>query len=396
MEQSSDALAGITVLDLTRARAGPTAARQLADWGADVIRIETPGASDEADVISSSRDGADFQNLHRNKRCIALDLKSPEGVALFRRLAERADVIIENYRPGVKYRLGIDQKTMLALNPRLIYASISGFGETGPYADRPGVDQIVQGMSGLMSVTGEPGRGPMRAGIAIADTSAGIACAFGIMVALFSRERTGKGQWVSTSLLHSLIFMMDFQVARWLVDGQVAKQAGNDHPTAIPTGVFHASDGPFNIAASGQKMWKRFCQAAKIEHLVDDPRFKTAPLRSANRAELNALITEVIGRHTSQHWIEVLNAAGVPAGSINSIDRVFDDPQVRHLDLCRPLTTASGRNITLVEQPVRLDGTPSRMRKGAPNSGQDTDDVLGEIGLSAEEVDELRRRGVVG
>ena len=383
------------MLDLTRARAGPTATRQLGDWGANVIRVELPGTNEEADVITSARDGADFQNLHRNKRSLALDLKTADGVALFRRLGARADVIVENFRPKVKYRLGIDHEKMLALNPRLVYASISGFGETGPYADRPGVDQIVQGMSGLMSITGEPGRGPMRAGIAIADTSAGMACAFGIMVALFARERTGKGQWVSTSLLHSLIFTMDFQIARWLVDGQVARQAGNDHPTGIPTGVFYASDGPLNIAASGQRLWKRFCRAAKVEHLQDDSRFATPPLRSANREALNAAIAEVIRTDTVSHWIELFNAAGVPAGPIYPINEVFDDPQVRHLELCSAVEAMSGRRISLVGQPVRLDGTPSKLTAGAPDSGQHTDEVLAGLGLSAAEIGDLRIRGVV-
>lgn len=396
MTNDNVALAGITVLDLTRARAGPTATRQLGDWGAEVVRIELPGTNDDADVISSARDGADFQNLHRNKKSLLLDLKSADGLALFRRLAARADVIVENFRPAVKYRLGIDHEKMLALNPRLVYASISGFGETGPYADRPGVDQIIQGMSGLMSITGEAGRGPMRAGIAVADVSAGIFSAFGIMVALFARERSGKGQWVSTSLLHSLIFTMDFQIARWLVDGQVAKQAGNDHPTAIPTGVFFASDGPLNIAASGQRLWKRFCQAAKVEHLLDDRRFATAPQRSANREALNAAIADVIRTNTVSHWIDVFNHAGVPAGPIYSVNQVFNDAQIKHLGICQEVDAMSGRRISLVEQPVRLDQTPSKLMAGAPNSGQHTDEILAKLGLSAQEIRDLKSQGVVG
>ena len=388
-------LAGIKVLDLTLARAGPTASRQLGDWGAEVIRIELPGASAENDVIASKREGADFQNLHRNKKSLALDLKQPEGIALFCRLAQSADVIVENFRPHVKYKLGIDQRTMIKLNPRLIYASISGFGETGPYANRPGVDQIMQGLSGLMSITGEPGSGPMRTGIAIADTTAGLLCAQGIMMALFARERTGKGQWVRTSLLHSLLFMMDFQVARWLVDGEVPQKTGNNHPTAVPVGVFQTTDGLINIGAGGQRMWGRFCEIAGLHHMKTDVRFATPALRLANRDALNAAINEMIRTRSSEHWIEVLNASGVPAGPIYSINEVFEDAQIRHLDLCRELISEDGRTVRLVEQPVYLDQTPSQLHTTAPSSGQHSDEVLGTLGLSSDEIHHLRSRGVI-
>lgn len=388
-------LSGFTVIDLTRARAGPTATRQLADWGADVIRIEMPGSQDEADVVSSGRDSADFQNLHRNKKSIALDLKSPRGIEVFNRLVQRADVLIENFRPQVKHKLGIDQERCLALNPRLVYASISGFGESGPYRDRPGVDQIVQGLGGLMSINGEPGRGPMRVGIAISDTSAGIFCAFGVLLALLSRERTGRGQWVNTSLLHSLIFMLDFQAARWLVDRQLPTQAGNNHPTAIPMGVFPTRDGMINIAASGQRLWRRFCEAVDAPSLLNDPRFATAAARSQRRDELNALIADLTRKETSAYWVERLNKAGIPAGPIYTIKDTFEDPQVQHLGIVHEVPRTDGKAIHLVEQPVRLAATPSLMRSGAPAHGQHTESVLSALGYSEDEIRALRESKAV-
>lgn len=389
-------LSGIIVLDLSRARAGPTATRQLADWGAEVVRIEMPGSLDEADVVSSSRDSGDFQNLHRNKKSIAINLKTPDGMAVFKRLVQRADVVVENFRPNVKHKLGIDQDSLIGINPRLIYASISGFGETGPYQDRPGVDQIIQGISGLMSVTGDPEQGPMRAGIAVADVSAGVFCAYGILLALFSRERTGRGQWVSTSLLQSMIFMLDFQAARWLVDGVLPKQAGNNHPTAIPMGVFPTADGAINIAASGQKLWRRFCEATKLDDLLVDPKYETSQLRSRNRAQLNVRIGELTCTKSSAHWVKILNDAGIPAGPINNIQQMFDDPQVQHLGMVRDVPTTKGTTIRLVEQPVRMSATQSRLDSGAPDNGQHTRQVLGEAGFSTDEIDRYIHTKAIG
>src|SRR6266850_7738478 len=258
---ASTALARFKVLDLTRVRAGPTAVRQLADWGAKVIKLEAPLAPGSGEAMGGPRHGPDFQNLHRNKRSLTLDLKSPEGSDIFRQLVGRADVLVENYRPDVKTRLGIDYAALQPLNPRLVYASISGFGQTGPYRDRPGFDQIAQGMGGLMSITGLAGQGPVRVGIPIADLTAGIFCAYGIAVALLEREKSGKGQWVKSSLLQAQLFMLDFQASRWLMRGEVAKQAGNNHPTSIPTGVYRTRDGYMNIAVTGKKIWTRMCQA---------------------------------------------------------------------------------------------------------------------------------------
>ncbi|HVQ04108.1 MAG TPA: CoA transferase, partial [Burkholderiaceae bacterium] len=244
---ASNALSHLTVIDLTRVRAGPTAVRQLADWGAQVIKVEMPPGMDEGEGVGGPRDDSDFQNVHRNKRGMTLNLKSPQGVAILKKLVARADVLVENYRPDVKERLGIGYETMAAVNPRLVYGSISGYGEDGPYRLRPGFDQIAQGMGGLMSITGLPGQGPVRVGIPIADLCAGIFCAYGIVVALLEREKSGRGQWVKSSLLQAQLFMLDFQAARWLMKGEVPKQAGNNHPTSIPTGVYRTRDGYMNI-----------------------------------------------------------------------------------------------------------------------------------------------------
>src|SRR2546423_2438377 len=325
----------ITVLDLTLHRAGPTCARQFADWGAKVIKIEIPGGP-KGEATGANRLGPDYQNLHRNKLNMTLNLKSKEGRALFLDLAKHADVVIENYRSDVKRRLCIDYEAVSRVNPRIVYGSIAGFGQDGPDAKRPGVDQIAQGMGGLMSITGLPGQGPVRVGIPIADLTAGLFLFQACLLALMQREQTGVGQWVHTSLLESQIFMLDFQAARWLLSGEVAKQAGNDHPTAIPTGVFATSDGHINIAASGDQLWRRFCEAAGATELVSDPDYANSELRSRNRKALSERIGRVTKTQSSAHWVKLLNDAGVPCGTIHSIDQTFAEPQVQHLGIAKP------------------------------------------------------------
>src|SRR5579885_1782545 len=328
-------LNGFTVIDLTAHRAGPTAVRQLADWGADVIKVEAPGP--QIDATGSRRDGPDFQNLHRNKRSITLDLKTKDGLAIFMKLAAKADVVVENFRSTVKHRLGVDYESVRKVNPRIVYGSISGFGQDGPYEGRPGVDQIAQGMGGLMSITGLPGQGPVRVGIAINDTSAGILLANGITLALLARERTGEGQWVHTSLLEAQIFMLDFQASRYTMKGEVAKQEGNFHPTSPGTGMFQTADGYINIAASGDNLWKRFCEVAGDKELLENPDFANVVARANNRAALIAHLNEIMRRHSSAYWVELLSKAGVPCGPITTIDQVFADPQVQHLGIAKPV-----------------------------------------------------------
>src|SRR5688572_4587404 len=391
-KQRKGPLHRFTVLDLTRARSGPTAVRQLSDWGANVIKIEEPG--DKPGAVDDRRHGPDFQNLHRNKRSMLLNLKSPEGVAVFKKMAETADVIVENYRPNVKHRLGIDYETIRKINPRIVYASISGFGQDGPYSDRPGLDQVAQGMSGLMSITGLPGQGPVRAGIAIGDTSAGLNCALGILTALLEREESGEGQWVQTSLLQALISVLDFQAARWLVSKEVPEQAGNNHPTAIPTGAFRTSDGHINIAASGN-LFPRLCKVIGAPELIDHPDYKDFKLRSQNRDALHALIGEKLRHRTSSEWIAALNEAGVPCGPIYRMDEVFADPQVKHLGMAVPTQHYALGDIEVVNQGVRLSGTPFEVRSAAPDQGVHTEEVLKEYGYSAAAISDLKQRRVV-
>ena len=394
--KASTALAPYTVLDLTRVRAGPTAARQLADWGANVIKIELPGHLEKGDALGGPRHGSDFQNLHRNKRGITLDLKSPSGVAVLRRLAAKADVVIENFRPDVKERLGIDYPALSKVNPRLIYASISGFGQDGPYRERPGFDQIAQGMGGLMSITGEPGRGPMRVGIPIADLSGGLFCALGIMVALLEREQSGKGQAVASCLLQAQIFMLDFQGARWLNEGHVPGQAGNNHPTSIPTGVFKTKDGHINIATAGSTMWQRLCGAIGAEALLEHPDYATASARSKNRNALNVEIERYLASGTSAEWVERMSAAEVPCGPIYAINEMFDDPQVQHLDVVGHIETSDERGtLHLLNQPVKLSRTPSRLVAAPPERGEHTEEVLREFDFSDADIAELRKAKVI-
>jgi crotonobetainyl-CoA:carnitine CoA-transferase CaiB-like acyl-CoA transferase len=391
---ASKALARFKVLDLTRVRAGPTAARQLADWGADVIKIELPAGLDESDM-GGPRHGPDFQNLHRNKRSLTLNLKEKDGIAIFKKMVETADVVIENYRPDVKFRLGIDYETIRSINKRIVYGSISGFGEDGPYRERPGFDQIAQGMGGLMSITGLPGQGPVRVGIPVADLGAGIFCAMGILVALLEREVSGEGQWVQSSLLGAQISLLDFQAARWLIAKDVPGQAGNDHPTGIPTGVFPTSDGHINIAASGQHIFTRFCQTLDLNHLLEDPRFADDASRSKNRVAINQAISDVTRLRSSSDLIATLNKASVPCGPINRIDEVFADPQVQHLGMAAAVEHATLGNVEVVNQPVKLSRTPSHMVHPTPEKGEHTDEVLREYGYDDKTIAGFRARKIV-
>ncbi|HWB52150.1 MAG TPA: CaiB/BaiF CoA-transferase family protein [Stellaceae bacterium] len=387
-------LNGFLVLDLTAHRAGPTAVRQLADWGADVVKIEQPG--EQTDATGSRRDGPDFQNLHRNKRSLTLNLKSKEGHDIFMTMAKKADVIVENFKSTVKHRLGIDYEAVKQVNPRIVYGSISGFGQDGPYEGRAGVDQIAQGMGGLMSITGHPGQGPTRVGIAINDTSAGILLANGITLALLARERTGEGQWVHTSLLEAQIFMLDFQASRYTMKGEVAKQEGNFHPTSPGTGMFQTADGYINIAASGDSLWKKFCEVAGDKDLSTNPDFATVVARAKNRTALIAHLNDVVRSKPSQFWIDALSKAGVPCGPINTIDQVFADPQVQHLKIRRPVDHPKIGTFDIVGQPIHMSAYPQPERlRPTPDQGQHTDEILKEFGYGADKIAAFHRDGVV-
>lgn len=389
-------LARFRVLDLTRLRAGPTAVRQLADWGADVIKVESPDALGVSDGWGDSRHGPDFQNLHRNKRSITLNFKEPEGIAILRRLARECDVFVENFRPDVKFRLGFDYETMRRENPRIVYASISAFGEDGPYAGRPGYDQIAQGMGGLMAITGEKERGPMRAGISVADSSVGLYGALGILTALLEREVSGQGQWIQTSLLQAMIAMLDYQAARWLMAGEIPEQAGNSHPTSFPTGVFPTSDGHINIAGAGaQNMWERLCKALHAEHLLSVPEYASGVMRSAHRDVLHAQISEYTRQRTSVEWVEVFEAANVACGPIYRMNEVFADPQVRHLGIAVPVAHPLLGDIKVVGQPFGLSRTPSHLHSATPERGEHTDNILQELGYTSEQIADFKERLVV-
>ena len=393
---ASTALSHITVLDLSRVRSGPTCVRQLADWGADVIMVEMPLSQQSGDPMGGARDGPDFQNLHRNKRSISLDLKREEGKAAFLRLVDKADVVVENFRPDVKRRLQIDYDTLSKRRPELVYASISGFGQSGPYERRPGFDQIAQGMGGIMSITGEPGRGPMRVGIPIADLTAGLYCAIGVLVALLERDQTGRGQQVSTSLLESQIAMLDFQAARWLVKKEVPEQVGNDHPTMLPTGVFQTADGIINLAVTGAVMWQRFCDAVGAQEMKEDERFKSSAGRLKNRVALNEAINAIFRTKSTADWMKLLSASEVPAGAVNRIDQVFGDEQVKHLKMASKVnSTALAREIEIVRNPVNLERTPSSISRPAPMPGEHTDEVLGEFGFQLSEIEALRAQQII-
>ena len=392
---ASEALSHIRVIDLTRVRSGPTAVRQLADWGADVIKVEAPESMEPDGALGASRHTSDFQNLHRNKRSITLNLKEPKAIEILMKLVETSDVIVENFRPDVKDRLGINYDKLKKRNPKIILASISGFGQDGPYAKRPGFDQIAQGMGGLMSITGAPGEGPMRVGIPVADLTAGLFCAMGIQTALLERQKSGVGQWVNTSLLQAQIFMLDFQAARWLSEKQIAGQAGNNHPTSVPTGVFKTLDGSINLAVAGETIWKRFAEAIDKEQWLQMEEFKDAKSRLKNRDHLNQLIEEVTITKTSNEWVEMLEKVGVPCGPINTIDKVFDDPQVKHLGIAQEIETIPFGDTKLVGQPFNLSRSSSSMKRRPPEKGEHNEDVFGDLGFSAEELDDLKEKNII-
>ncbi len=387
-------LSRFTVLDLTRVRSGPAAVRQFADWGANVIKIEEPGDVPD-DKPGGSSQFADYQNTHRNKRSVTLNLKHPEGKALFMEMVKQADVVIENYRPNVKFKLGIDYESLRKVNPRIILASVSGFGQDGPYVDRPGLDQIAQGLGGIMSVTGEPGRGPMRAGIPVADLTSGLFCAIGTLVALLEREESGEGQWVQSSLLQAQVWMMDFQIMRWLMNKEIPGQTGNNHPTTAATGVYPTSDGFINLAAMGTEMFVRLVKALGRPEIAEDPRFKDIKTRGQNRPALNELIAECTKEKPSAYWIDVFNKEGVPCGYIKNVKETMEDPQVVHLGMAKKLQHPKLGEISVVNQAVIMSRSKRDVFTAAPDRGEHNHEVYAEFGISAERVNALAKAGAI-
>jgi formyl-CoA transferase len=388
---ASPALSRLRILDFSRVRAGPTCVRQFADFGADVIKIENTAPED----MGGPREGPDFQNLHRNKRSITLDLKTPQGRDIFLKLVKTADVVVENYRPDVKVRLGIDYESLKKVNRRIILASISGFGQDGPYRARPGFDQIAQGLSGIMSVTGRPGEGPMRVGCAVADVGAGLLASIGILTALLERETSGEGQWVQSNLLQAAIQLLDFQAARYTMSGEVPQQVGNDHPTSMPTSAYATADGHINVAAAGSKMWRIVCDAIGRPELFEHPDFRAAEDRAKNRKVLNETLNAAFAKKTSAEWVELLNRAGVPCGPIYRMDQVFADPQVRHLQAAVEVPRRQGGMLRLINQPVKLSRTPAKLVAASPERGEHTDEVLSELGFDKKSIEKLKSEKVV-
>jgi crotonobetainyl-CoA:carnitine CoA-transferase CaiB-like acyl-CoA transferase len=390
------ALSRFRVLDLSRVRAGPTCARMLADFGADVIRIEPPPGVDPNDAMfAAKRHGGDFENLNRNKRGLALNLKKPEGIEVLHRLVRDADVVLENWRPDVKQRLGVDYDTLAKINPRIILASISGYGQDGPYAKRPGFDQVIQGMGGLMSITGFRESGPVRAGIAVSDSSTGLYTALGILTALLEREVSGKGQWVHASLLHSQIAMLDFQAARYLVEGDIPRQEGNDHPTSAPMGLFQCADGAVNIGVSGEGQWREFCEAIDRLDWLDRPEFRLNADRVRNRSEINATVQALFSTQPVSHWVDLLNRSNIPCGPVYTVPEMFEDEQVRHLGVAAPVARPDGTTIHVISQPVVLERTPAMLRSSAPRIGEHSSEILREVGYSDEQIGQLQADGVI-
>lgn len=395
MTERSMALRSVKVLDLTRVRAGPTCCRVLADFGADVIKLEAPVGADPSAGVSGARHGYDMLNLHRNKRALTLNLKAPEGRALFLRMAENADVVVENFRPDVKDRLGIAYEDLAKVNPRIILASISGFGQDGPYAKRAGFDQIAQGMGGLMGVTGNPAEGPMRAGAAVADSSSGLYAAIGILVALQERSVSGRGQWVQSSLLEAQIAMMDFQAARYLVDGEVPKSTGNDHPYVTPMGVVATKDGHMNLGVGSDAQFAALCRLIDRPDWALDAKYATMQARFDNRPELWNLLKPIFAERTTDAWVSALEEVGVPAGPIYAMDEVFADPQVQHLGMAAPIHHTARGETRLVAQPITLSRTPASVYVSAPDAGEHTDTILSEVGLTPNEIAALREKSVI-
>jgi CoA:oxalate CoA-transferase len=365
--------------------------------GADIIKVEPPGQGDDMRTWPPfiGSEGAYFMTVNRNKRSITLNTRDPQGVEILRRLISRADVLYENFRLGVMEKMGLTWESMSAENPRLIYCRVSAFGRTGPYAERPGYDQIAQGMGGLMSVTGTPESGPMRVGIAIADINTAMYAAFGILAALLARERTGKGQQVHTSLLETVVSLLTVQAGKFFATGETPPPAGNDHPVICPYGTFRTRDGHVNIAVGTDQMFRRFCSAIGRPQVADDPEFVNNDSRSRNRKRLTQIINEALSKKDMKTWVEELNREGIPCGPIYTVDQVFRDPQVLHLGMLLEMQHSHLGTVRMPGIPLKFTDTPSVAKLPPPMLGEHTEDILKEHGYSEAEIRKLREQGVI-
>ncbi|MHB1318395.1 MAG: CaiB/BaiF CoA transferase family protein [Anaerolineae bacterium] len=393
------ALEGLRILDLTRVLAGPYAGMVLADLGADVAKIEVPVKGDDARAYPPHVHGesAYFMSLNRNKRSVTLDLKNPWGREVFIDLARCADVVLENYRPGAMARLGLGYETLKAVNPRLIYAAASGFGQTGPYSQRAAYDAVIQAMGGLMSITGPEGGPPTRVGTSIADITAGLFTTIGILAALNSRSQSGQGQMVDVAMLDSVVAILENAIARYVTTGEIPGPLGNRHPAIYPFEPFETADGQIMVAAGNDELWARLCQTIGISELAADPRFCTNPQRHENYTEMRAAVAEAMRRQTTARWQEALDAAGVPNGPINRIDDVIHDPQVQARGMMQAIEHPVAGMTQLPGIPVKLSETPGSIRRAAPVLGAHTGEVLREwLGMDEEQIAGLRANGAFG
>jgi crotonobetainyl-CoA:carnitine CoA-transferase CaiB-like acyl-CoA transferase len=391
-------LSGITVVDLTRVLAGPYCTMLLGDMGAEVVKIERPDGGDDTRGFGPpylNGESAMFLAINRNKKSITLNLKQAEAKAIFTKLVERADVLVENFRPGTMANLGFDYEAVSRLNPRLIYCSISGFGQTGPYANRGGYDTIAQAMSGIMSATGHPDMPPAKAGVPIADIGTGMFAAFGIVCAYIARQHTGVGQLVDTSLLDTSIALSLVESATFLAGGELPSPLGSTHRRNAPHGAFRAKDGYIAIAADSAHFWKRFCQILGLETLLDDPRFKTNADRVAHKQQLQELVENVTATRAGHYWLEQLDAADIPCGPVNSYAEVFQDPHVLARDMLTEVNHPVAGLVKMTGLNVKLTNTPGEMRLPAPTLGQHTHDVLHMLGYSDAAIDQFKASGAI-
>ena len=395
---SQGPLTDLLVLDVTRVLAGPFAGMVLADLGAEVIKVEMPGRGDDARGFGPFANGvsAYFASVNRGKKGLTLDLRAPDGRDLFLRLAEKADVVIENFRPGVMARLGLDYGSLRQRNPRLIYAACSGFGQTGPYAHRPAYDAVIQAMGGIMSLTGEEGGPPVRVGVSIADITAALCTVIGILGALHRREATGEGQMVDVAMLDCQVGILENAIARYFVGGQVPERLGTRHPSITPFQAFETSDGSVVLALGNDRLWQHFCRTVGRDDLCADERFATNHLRTQNYAELLPIMQEILRQHPTAWWLEEMERAGIPCGPINRMDQLAADPQVAAREMIQEVVDPVAGPMKMAGVPIKFSSTPGAIAGPAPALGEHTDDVLsGLLGLDAGAIARLREEGVV-
>ncbi len=392
------ALDGIRIIDFSKALAGPYCTMLLADMGAEVIKVEMPGSGDDSRGWGPpfiEGEAAYFLSVNRNKKSITLNLKDPKAKEIALKIIEKADIVLESNRPGVMTKLGLDYETVKKINPGIIYCSISGFGQTGPYSKRPGFDQVIQGYGGIMGLTGEKGGGPLKVGIAVTDIATGMFAATGILTALYHRERTGQGQHVDASMLDGQVSWLTYQAGRYLASGNVPQRIGSAHPLIVPYQDFEASDGFINIAAGNDNLWKKFCAVTDLSDIADDPKFATNPKRVENRDEVVEIVSKKINTKTMQEWLDILNDAGVPCGPIYTVDQIFNDPQVLAREMLVEVDHPKCGKIQVTGSPIKLSETPAEITTHPPMLGEHNSSILQEFGFSEEDITKLKEDKVI-